>query len=61
MDVMRNTIGHRKAELALSTGALHSADQALSIGLVDFVTDNEQQAIENVNEYFNGQHKVDGM
>ncbi|CAH1273111.1 ECI1 [Branchiostoma lanceolatum] len=36
-DVMLNTIGHRETEKALQLGALYSAQQALSIGLVDKV------------------------
>ncbi|XP_078610372.1 enoyl-CoA delta isomerase 1, mitochondrial-like [Branchiostoma floridae x Branchiostoma japonicum] len=36
-DVMLNTIGHRETEKALQLGAMYSAQQALSIGLVDKV------------------------
>ena len=36
-DTMLNTVGQRQTELALQLGTLFTADQALSIGLVDKV------------------------
>ena len=36
-DTMLNTVGQRHTELALQLGTLFTADQALSIGLVDKV------------------------
>ena len=36
-DTMLNTVGQRQTELALQLGTLFTAEQALSIGLVDKV------------------------
>ncbi|KAI8494822.1 dodecenoyl-CoA isomerase [Branchiostoma belcheri] len=41
-DVMLCTIGHRETEKALQLGAMYSAQQALSIGLVDKVVPADQ-------------------
>lgn len=35
MNVMINTVGHRKTDRALQLGELYSPEQALSIGLID--------------------------
>ncbi|XP_070562299.1 enoyl-CoA delta isomerase 1, mitochondrial-like [Ptychodera flava] len=39
MDLMKQTIGNRESEKALSLGKLYSCDQALEVGLVDEVCD----------------------
>nr|XP_023013139.1 enoyl-CoA delta isomerase 1, mitochondrial-like [Leptinotarsa decemlineata] len=42
---MKNVIGQRKSEIALTTGHIHSADEALQIGLVDEVVADKEEAI----------------
>jgi len=44
---MVKTIGERQTELALMLGTLYTADQALSIGLVDKVVANKEEALEH--------------
>ena len=39
---MKNTIGHRKCERALSTGRVFNPEQALNIGLVDELVENNE-------------------
>jgi len=45
-DTMVNTIGLRQTELALMLGTLFTAQQALSIGLVDQVVDTREECME---------------
>ncbi|XP_071966059.1 enoyl-CoA delta isomerase 1, mitochondrial-like [Antedon mediterranea] len=42
MDVMTNTIGHRKTEISLQLGKLYSSDEALKIGLVDMLAEENE-------------------
>ena len=42
---MLNTIGQRQTELALQLGTLFTADQALSIGLVDKVVEDRAECL----------------
>jgi len=44
-DTMLNTIGQRQTELALQLGTLFTADQALSIGLVDKVVEDRAECL----------------
>jgi len=44
-DTMVNTIGQRQTELALMLGTLFTAQQALSIGMVDEVVDNREDCM----------------
>jgi len=39
---MVNTIGHRETERALQLGHLYGADEALKVGLVDHLCDQEE-------------------
>ncbi|KAK2182608.1 hypothetical protein NP493_347g03076 [Ridgeia piscesae] len=41
-DTMVNTIGHRETERALQLGHLYGADEALKVGLVDHLCDQEE-------------------
>jgi len=45
MDSMRNVIGERQAELALTTGRMFSAEEALRAGLVDELAADKADAI----------------
>ena len=42
---MLNAIGQRQTELALQLGTLFTADQALSIGLVDKVVEDRDECL----------------
>ena len=42
---MLNAIGQRQTELALQLGTLFTADQALSIGLVDKVVEDRAECL----------------
>jgi len=44
-DSMLNAVGHRQTELALMLGTLFTADQALSIGLVDKVVQDREECL----------------
>jgi len=44
-DAMVGTVGTRQTELALMLGTLFSTQQALSIGLVDSMVDNKEEAL----------------
>ncbi|XP_075224455.1 enoyl-CoA delta isomerase 1, mitochondrial-like [Lycorma delicatula] len=55
-DSMRNVIGIRQTEMALTTGKLFTADEALKIGLVDEVVNSKDEAISRA-EIFLGQFK----
>lgn len=46
MDSMKNVIGARKTEMALTLGTLFKTDQALQIGLVDEVAATKEEAIQ---------------
>jgi len=55
IDMIRNTIGHRKAELQALTGRLYSTEEALNIGLVDELVEPNQlipQALNVMNKTF---------
>ena len=41
-DTLINTVGHREAERALQTGRLYSPQEALSVGMVDEVTPQDE-------------------
>jgi len=45
-ETMVKTVGERQTELALTLGTLFSADQALSIGLVDKVVSSKEEALD---------------
>jgi len=49
-DTMLNTVGHRQTELALMLGTLFTADEALSIGMVDKVVNSREECIEAANK-----------
>jgi len=55
IDMIRNTIGYRKAELQALTGKLYSTEEALNIGLVDELVEPNQlipQALNVMNKTF---------
>lgn len=45
MDSMKNVIGHRQAELALTSGRMFTAEEALKSGLVDELAADKADAL----------------
>lgn len=45
ISTLRNTIGKRQAELALTTGRLFKTDEALNVGLVDEIATDKADAV----------------
>ncbi|XP_026285261.1 enoyl-CoA delta isomerase 1, mitochondrial [Frankliniella occidentalis] len=48
---MRDVIGHRQTELALTTGRLFSAPEALKIGLIDSMVSNKAEAMAEAQKF----------
>ncbi|XP_033211392.1 enoyl-CoA delta isomerase 1, mitochondrial-like [Belonocnema kinseyi] len=59
-DAFISTIGYRKAELALLQGTLFSAQESLSIGLVDELATDKADAIAKCEKYINSFAKIPG-
>ena len=57
---MVNTIGHREAERALQLGHLYGAEEALKVGLVDHLCDQEQ-VVKTATEEMSRWLKVNGQ
>jgi 3,2-trans-enoyl-CoA isomerase len=55
---MKNTVGPRQAELALTTGNLFTTDEALKIGLIDEVAANKEEAISKAEKFL---HRYDNV
>ena len=58
IDGMRNTIGSRQAEFALTAGTLFKTEEALKIGLVDEVAQSKEEAIEKAEKFLNKFAKI---
>jgi len=61
MDCMRNVIGERQAELALTTGKMFTADEALKVGLVDELATDKADAIARAEQFLAPFAKVPAM
>lgn len=51
MSSMRNVIGQRQTELAVTTGRLFKTDEAFSIGLVDEVVENKEEGLARAEKF----------
>lgn len=45
MDSMKNVVGHRQAELALTSGRMFTGEEALKVGLVDELAADKTDAL----------------
>ncbi|XP_054286553.1 enoyl-CoA delta isomerase 1, mitochondrial-like [Macrosteles quadrilineatus] len=61
MDCMRNVIGERQAELALTLGKLFPADDALKVGLVDELATDKADALAKAEQFLASFAKVPAM
>uniref|UniRef100_A0A1Y1KAN5 Enoyl-CoA delta isomerase 1, mitochondrial n=1 Tax=Photinus pyralis TaxID=7054 RepID=A0A1Y1KAN5_PHOPY len=57
VQLMVNTIGHRNAELALTSGRLFTTNEALRVGLIDEIAKDRASAFDKANDFLN-QFKV---
>lgn len=48
---MRNVIGLRQAEIALTAGELFNTDEALKIGLIDEVAINKEEGLQKAENF----------
>lgn len=55
---MRNTIGERQAEIALTTGRMFTTDEALKIGLVDELASDKADALAKAEKFLNRFAKI---
>jgi 3,2-trans-enoyl-CoA isomerase len=55
---MKNTVGARQTELALTAGNLFTTDEALKIGLIDEVAVNKEEAISKAEKFL---HRYDNV
>ncbi|XP_063920450.1 enoyl-CoA delta isomerase 1, mitochondrial-like isoform X2 [Zophobas morio] len=53
IDAMKNTIGGKQTEFALTAGTLFETEEALKIGLVDEVAQSKHDAIEKAEKFLN--------
>ncbi|KAJ3663021.1 hypothetical protein Zmor_007332 [Zophobas morio] len=53
IDAMKNTIGGKQTEFALTAGTLFETEEALKIGLVDEVAQSKHEAIEKAEKFLN--------
>lgn len=51
MDVMKSIIGPRKTELSVLSGRMYKSNEALAIGLVDEIVENQSEAESKVALY----------
>ncbi|KAL1129218.1 hypothetical protein AAG570_013747 [Ranatra chinensis] len=54
-DCMRNAIGERQAELALTLGKMFSVDEALKVGLIDEIAKDKADAISKAEDFLDEQ------
>ncbi|GJQ79698.1 hypothetical protein Trydic_g5845 [Trypoxylus dichotomus] len=52
MSSMKNTIGNRESELALTSGTLYSTEEALKVGLIDEIAENKEDALAKSEKFF---------
>lgn len=50
-DCMKNAIGERKAELALTQGKMFSTEEALAVGLIDEIASDKADAISKAEQF----------
>lgn len=55
---MRNTIGERQAEVALTTGRMFTTDEALKIGLIDEIANDKTDGIAKAEAWLNKFAKI---
>uniref|UniRef100_V5GVQ4 Enoyl-CoA delta isomerase 1, mitochondrial n=1 Tax=Anoplophora glabripennis TaxID=217634 RepID=V5GVQ4_ANOGL len=48
---MKNVVGQRRAEIALTTGHLFKTDEAASIGLIDEIVENKEEGIARAEKF----------
>lgn len=58
---MRNTIGTRQTELALTTGRLFKTQEALSVGLIDGIIKDKEEGIAKAEEFIKKFAKISPM
>ncbi|KAK9502671.1 hypothetical protein O3M35_011394 [Rhynocoris fuscipes] len=57
-DCMRNVIGDRKAEIALTEGRMFTSDEALSSGLVDEIVQNKEAGMASAHKFLAVHSKI---
>lgn len=58
IDSMRNVIGFRKSELALTAGHLFSTEEALKVGLIDEMVESKSEGVSKAEAFLNRFSKV---
>lgn len=58
---MRNTIGTRQTELALTTGRLFKTDEALKVGLIDEIAADKNDGLAKAEEFIKRFAKIPPM
>ncbi|XP_019878627.2 enoyl-CoA delta isomerase 1, mitochondrial-like [Aethina tumida] len=58
---MKNTIGTRQTELALTQGRLFSTDEALQIGMVDEVAQTKEEGLSKAEQFLNKFARISPM
>lgn len=58
---MRNTIGTRQTELALTTGRLFKTEEALKVGLIDDVAKDKDEGIAKAEAFIKGFARIPPM
>lgn len=60
-DSMRNVIGQRQTELALTTGKMFMTDEALKVGLVDELATDKADAISKAEKFISTFKGISGQ
>lgn len=58
---MRNTIGTRQTELALTTGRLFKTEEALKVGLIDDIAKDKDEGIAKAEAFIKGFARIPPM
>lgn len=58
---MRNTIGTRQTELALTTGRLFKTEEALKVGLIDEIANDKSEGIAKAETFIKGFARIPSM
>jgi Delta3-Delta2-enoyl-CoA isomerase len=56
--VTRSALSTRQGEIALTSGALYSAEDALKLGMVDEISNDENEGIEKATKFLESQMKI---
>lgn len=56
--VTRSALSTRQGEIALTSGALYSADDALKLGMVDEIANDEEEALKKATTFLERQMKI---